>query len=341
MSIGDTATIGYSALDSSANEWTGDVKYTISNESTSGVVELSATSGLSVTLTAKKAGTATISVQDADENATADTALITVLADPERTELPVGNYTVDISYAGVLKDESVPASKDYEIKAKEGSGAGRVWYKNMTIAYSNVTASYATEYTFSKNGSASSATVTTTSEVAKVTQVVISYYNANRLTMTDASDNEIDVASSSSNVCTYALNSASFTLSSTSTATSIYLIEITFTVVDENEEFLSLVISKGTTASSFTEGDAPNHDGLTVHENYSTDGETISRYVDVTNDVTWNYSIEEIAANTTSYTVTATYGGHTSVAVTIDGFTVTALAKYTHVESQSELFDGI
>ena len=340
FSIGDTATLGYYALGTDGEDWTGDVTYAISNESTSGVVELSATSGASVTLTAKKAGTATISVQDKDQNATADSINVTVLADPTRTELPVGSYNVEISYSSVKAGDTVPTSQDYEIKAKEGSGAGRVWYKNMTIAYSNVTASYASEYTFSKNGSASTATVTTTSEAAKVTQVVINYYNANRLTMTDAGDNEIAVSSSSSNVCTYSLNSESFTLSSSSTATSIYYIHITFTVVDENEEFLSLVINKGTTATSFTEGDAPNHTGLTVHENYSTDGETISRYEDVTESVTWNYSIEEIAANTTSYTVTATYGGHTSAAVTIDGFTVTALAKYTHVTSQSELFDG-
>lgn len=340
MSIGDKATLGYSALDSNANEWVGDVTYSISNESVSGVVELSATTGVSVTLTAKKAGTARVSVQDTAGNADPDYVDVTVLADPERTELPIGSYNVEIDYSGVAKDDTVPASKEYEIKAKEGTGAGRVWYKNMTIAYSNVTASYANQYTFSKNGSASSATVTTTSESAKVTQVVISYYNANRLTMTDASDNEIDVASSSSNICTYALNSESFTLSSTSTATSIYYIHITFAVVDESEEFLSLVINKGSTATSFTEGDAPNHEGLTVHENYSTDGETISRFEDVTDSVTWNYSIETIAANTTSYTVTATYGGHTSAAVTIDGFTVTALAKYTHVTSQSELFDG-
>ena len=334
MSLGDTATLGYYALGTDANVWTGDVVYSISNESTSGVVELSATSGVSVTLTAKKVGTARVSVRDKDENATADYVDITVLADPERTELPVGNYDVDIDYSTVKKDDEVPASKSYEIKAKEGTGAGRVWYKNMTIAYSNVTASYDTEYTFSKDGSASTATVTTTSEVAKVTQVVISYYNGNRLTLTDASSNEISVASSVSNVCTYVLNSPSFTLSSTTTTTSIYSIQITFTAVNENEEFLSLVINKGVTASSFTEGDAPNAIGLTVHENYSTDGSSISRYEDVTESVTWNYSIETIGEKTTSYTVTATYGGHTSDPVTIDGFTVTPIAKYSLFESE-------
>ena len=333
MSIGDVASLGYYALGTDGNAWTGDVVYSVSNESTNGVVELSATSGVSVTLTAKKAGTARVSVRDKDENADADYVDITVLADPERTELPVGNYDVEIDYSGVKKDDEVPGSKSYEIKAKEGAGVGRVWYKNMTIAYSNVTASYATEYTFSKNGNPSTATVTTTSEVAKVTQIVISYWDSNRLTLTDAGSNEISVASSVGNVCTYNLNSASFTLSSTSTTTSIFSIQITFTVVNENEEFLSLVINKGETASSFTEGDVPNATGLTVHENYSTDGSSISRYEDVTASVTWNYSIETIGEKTTSYTVTATYGGHTSAPVTIDGFTVTPVAKYSIFES--------
>ena len=333
MSIGDTATLGYYALGTDGNKWTGDVVYSISNESTSGVVELSATSGESVTLTAKKVGTARVSVRDKDEKADADYYDVTVLPDPERTELPVGNYEVEINYSSVKKDDEVPASASYEIKDKEGTGAGRVWYKNMTIAYSNVTASYATEYTFSKNGNASSATITTTSEVAKVTEVVISYWDSNRLTLTDAGSNEIAIASSEGNVCTYNLNSASFTLSSTNTTTSIFSIRITFSVVNENEEFLSLVINKGETTSSFTEGDAPNATGLTVHENYSTDGSAISRYEDVTASVTWNYSIGTIGEKTTSYTVTATYGGHTSAPVTIDGFTVTPIAKYSLFES--------
>ena len=338
MSIGDIATLGYYGLDSSANEWTGDVTYTISNEkdasnnATTGVVELSATSGASVTLTAKKAGSARVSVQDDAGDAEADYVDITVLADPARTELPVGNYNVEIDYSSVVKDEAVPASKEYEIKAKEGTGAGRIWYKNMTIAYSNVTASYNSEYTFSKNGSASSATVTTTSETAKVTQVVISYYNSNRLTLTDASSNTIAVSSYTNNVCTYALNSDSFTLSSTSTATSILYIHITFTAADENEEFLSLVVSKSAgwstvTNGTYKDGQVPTNSGLVVTANYTTDGSTISRSEDVTAAVSnWAYNPSTLSTSDTSFTVIATWGGHNSSAFTVTGISVEAIS---------------
>ncbi len=344
MSIGDTVVLGYSALDGEANDWTGDVKYTISNESTSGVVELSATSGAQVTLTAKKAGTATVSVQDAAEKADPDSVTITVLADPERIELPVGSYTVTID-ASEEESSSVPETRDYEIKAKDG----RTWYQNLTVAFSNITVNTGyKEYVSAKTNGA--LTVTNHSN-AKISNVEIHYYKFENegvglyigddileptsSTGTSGSDNDLYRGYANVEGNTFALKNKNSQYDS-----KYYTVTITLTVVDESEEFLNLTIDKGATATSFTEGDAPSNQGLTVYENYSTDGETISRSEDVTSSAEWSYSIAKIAADTTSYTVTATYGGHTSAAVTVDGFTVTALSKYSRVQSQDELFDG-
>ena len=333
MSIGDTATLGYFALGTDGNEWNGDVVYSISNESSNGVVELSATSGTSVTLTAKKAGTARVSVQDKDKKADADYVDVTVLADPERIELPTGSYSVVID-ASKEGSSTLPPSREYEIKAKDG----RTWYQNLSVSFSNITVdtSYG-EYVSAKSNGA--LTVTNNSN-AKISNVKIHYYkyenegvgiyvNDSILTPTSSTgtsgtDNDLYRGYTNITGNTFALCNKNSDYTS-----KFFTVTITLTVANENEEFFSLVISKGTTATSFTEGDAPNATGLTVYENYTTDGSTISRSEDVTASVTWNYSIEAIAAKTTSYTVTATYGGHTSATVTIDGFTVIPVAKYS------------
>lgn len=346
FSIGDTATVGYFALGTDGEEWTGDVRYAISNESTSGVVELSATSGLSVTLTAKKAGTARISVQDDAANADPDYVDITVLADPERVDLPVGSYTVTISAADETSS-TVPATRDYEIKAKEGSGANRIWYRNLTVAFNGITV--LTNYDEYESAKTTGALTVTNNSNATISSVEVHYYkylndgvgiyvDDNMLTPTSStgsSGTDNDLYRGYTNITG---NSFALCNKNSSYTNKFFSITITLTVVDENEEFLNLAIIKGATATSFNEGDTPNHNGLTVRENYSTDGETVSRYEDVTASVTWNYSIEKIARRTKSYTVTATYGGHTSAAVTIDGFTVTEITKYSLFES--EIVDG-
>ena len=346
MSLGDTATLGYTAYDENLDAWEGDVTYSISNESTSGVVELSATSGASVTLTAKKVGTARVSVQDDAGNAEPDYVDITVLADPERVDLPVGSYTVTISAADETSS-TVPATRDYEIKPKEGSGAGRVWYRNLTVAFNGITV--LTNFDEYESAKTTGALTVTNNSNATISNVEVHYYkylndgvgiyvNDNMLTPTSStgtSGTDDDLYRGYTNITG---NSFALCNKNSSYTNKFYSVTITLTVVDENEEFLNLAIIKGATATSFTEGDAPNHNGLTVRENYSTDGETVSRYEDVTASVVWNYSIETIARRTKSYTVTATYGGHTSAAVTIDGFTVTELAKYSLFGS--EIVDG-
>lgn len=336
MSIGDKATLSYTAYDSELNEWTGDVTYSIATEldengdDTTGVVSLSATSGSSVTLTALKPGTAEISVQDKDQNATADTAIVTVLADPERLELPIGNYTVVID-ASEETSSTLPSSRDYEIKAKEG----RTWYQNLTVNFSGITV--LTNYGEYESAKSTGALTVTNNSNARISSVEVHYYkyendgvgvyvNDSILTPTSSTgtsgaDNDLYRGYTNITGNTFALCNKNSSYTS-----KFYTVTITLTVAEENEEFLSLVINKGATATSFTEGDVPNATGLTVHENYTTDGSTISRYEDVTSSVVWNYSVDEIAADTTSYTVTATYGGHTSEAVTIDGFTVNLLA---------------
>lgn len=337
MSIGDTATLGYYALGTDGNEWNGDVVYSISNESTSGVIELSATSGVSVTLSAKKVGTARVSVQDKDKNADADYVDVTVLPDPERIELPNGSYTVVID-ASAETSSTLPASRDYEIKAKNG----RTWYQNLTVNFSGITvlANYH-EYESAKTSGA--LTVINNSN-AKISSVEVHYYkfendgvgiyvNDSILTPTSSTgtsgtDNDLYRGYTNITGNTFALCNKNSDYTS-----KFYTVTITLTVADENEEFLNLVIDKGSTATSFVEGEAPNATGLTVYENYTTDGSTISRSEDVTSSVTWNYSVETIEKNTTSYTVTATYGGHTSASVTIDGFTVTPTFNCSLFES--------
>ena len=175
MSIGDKATLSYTAYDSELNEWTGDVTYSITTEldengdDTTGVVSLSATSGSSVTLTALKPGTAEISVQDKDQNATADTATVTVLADPERLELPIGNYTVVID-ASEETSSTLPSSRDYEIKAKEG----RTWYQNLTVNFSGITV--LTNYGEYESAKSTGALTVTNNSNARISSVEVHYY---------------------------------------------------------------------------------------------------------------------------------------------------------------------
>ena len=337
MSIGDSVTLGYSALDSEAEEWTGDVVYTISNESTSGVVELSATSGASVTLTAKKAGTATVSVQDEAGNADPDSVVVTVLSDPTRIDLPVGTYTVTISGADETSTE-LPASRDYEIKAKEGSGAGRVWYKNLTVVFSNITV--ITNYDEYESAKTNGALTVTNNSNATITNVEVHYYkylndgvgiyvNDSILTPTSSTgtsgtDNDLYRGYTNINGNTFALcnKNSSYT-------NKFYSVTITLTVADESEEFLSLVVSKSASWSTaengtYKNGQAPTNSGLVVTANYTQDGSTISRSEEVTSTVSnWAYSTASLSTGDTSFSVVATWSGHDSASFTVTGISVT------------------
>ncbi len=346
MSIGDTATLGYYALDGSANEWTGDVTYTISNEkdssnnTTTGVVELSATSGASVTLTAKKAGSARVSVQDDGGNADPDYVDITVLADPVRVDLPVGSYTVTISAANEASD-TLPATRDYEIKAKEGTGANRVWYRNLTVSFSNITV--LTSYHEYESAKTNGALTVTNNSNATISDVEVHYYkyendgvgiyvNDSILTPTSSTgtsgtDNDLYRGYTNITGNTFALcnKNSSYT-------NKFYSVTITLTVADENEEFHSLVVSKSndwTTANNGTykAGNSPTNSGLVVTANYSNNGGvSITRSEDVTAQVThWAYTPSTLSTSDTSFAVVATWDGHDSASFTVTNISVTSV----------------
>lgn len=335
MSIGDTATLGYYALDGSANEWTGDVTYTISNEkdpsnnTTTGVVELSATSGVSVTLTAKKPGSARVSVQDDAGNATPDYVDVTVLADPERIDLPVGDYSVTISISG--SGATIPETTSHEIKAKEG----RTWYKNLVLNYTDVSNSYNNEYTMTKSTGVIS---TTNNSNAVITTVEVDYYQYENATMyvgatPISSTAGTNSANTNSLMKVYTINAQNFSLKNedASHAQSFYSLKINFQVIDENEEFLSLVVSKSAgwstaTNGTYKDGDSPTNSGLVATANFTTDGETISRSEDVTSLVSnWTYNPATLSTGDTSFTVVATWSGHSSASFTVSNISVTAI----------------
>ncbi|MCR5309064.1 MAG: bacterial Ig-like domain-containing protein [Bacilli bacterium] len=322
VDIGYKTTLGYSGLDSNSEEWAGNVVYTTSDAS---IVTVNATTG---ELQAVAPGTANVTVY---ANAGVNNAkvesnpiTVTVLADPIREDLPVGIYNVNIDYSGVAKDDTVPSTVDYEIKAKEGSGEDRKWYKNMSVAYSNVSASYAHEYTWNEG----STMVMTNNSNGVVTGLEIKYYNSKRLNVTDSNNNVVNEVSDSSDVVTYSLNSSSFTLTGKEAGTSVYYVKVTMNVADENEDFLSLVVSKDSNwdKSSYKIGQTPVADGLIVTANYTVDGTTISRSEDVTASVnSWSFNPSELSLTDTSFTATASWGGYSSSAFTVTGISVSEI----------------
>ncbi len=324
LEIGNKVSLSYYGMDSDANEWIGDVVYVSSDENVATIDE----SGV---LTAFGAGTSNISVY---ANAGVDGAkvestpiTISVLADPDRVDLPIGTYQVNIDYSSVKKNDTVPASQTYDIKEKEGTGEDRIWYKNMSIAYSGVTAIFGEEYTFASD--TSTATITNNSN-AKITSVIIKYYDTKRLTLTDDSSNVISGAEDG-NVVTYNLSSTVFTLKGQTsvTNTSIYSMQITFSVVDESEQLLNLVIAKSASwnKTSYKEKESPSSDGLIVTANYTTDGSSISRSIDVTSQVsTWSFTPSVLSLADTSFSVVAVWNGYTSVSLTIEGITVESIS---------------
>lgn len=97
-----------------------------------------------------------------------DVTVSAVWKDITREDLPEGTYEVEVSYAGRT---SVPESGEYfDIKQPVGD----VYYKQMKVEYSNVTRSYANEYTMTKN---TNSTITVTSESnATIESVTIDFY---------------------------------------------------------------------------------------------------------------------------------------------------------------------
>ena len=328
MSIGDTATLGYTAYDEDLNDWTGDVTYSISNESTSGVVELSAHSGASVTLTAKKAGTARVSVQDDAGNATPDYVDVTVLADPERIDLPVGDYSVTISISG--SGATIPETTSHEIKPK----VGRTWYKNLVLNYTDITNAHANEYTMTKTTGIIS---TTNNSNAIITSVEIDYYQYENATMYAGSTPVSSTAGTNSENANslmkiYAVNAQNFSLKNESGyAQSFYSLKINLEVIDENEEFLNLVVSKSASWSTanngtYKEGQSPTNSGLVATANFTTDGSTISRSEDVTELVSnWAFTPSTLSTSDTSFNVVATWSGHNSASFEVTNISVEAI----------------
>ena len=332
LDIGDHVTLGYTAYDSELNDWTGDVVYSISNEkdannnTTTGVVSLSATSGASVTLTALKAGSARVSVQDADQNANADYFDVTVLADPERIDLPAGTYTVSLSVSG--SGATVGPTSSHEIKAKEG----RTWYKNLVLNYTDVENSYSNEFTMAKSTGIISST---NNSNAIITSIEVDYFGYENATMyvgstpissTPGTNSE----NASSLMKVYSINAQNFALKNenASHAQSFYSLKIHFEVVDENEEILSVVVSKGAgwNKTAYKTGDSPSNEGLVVTANYTTDGSTISRSADVTSSIAtsdWAFTPSTLSKGDTYFDVVATFDNVDSASFRVTGITVT------------------
>lgn len=86
----------------------------------------------------------------------------------------------------------------------------------------------------------------------------------------------------------------------------------------------SIAVSGTPTKTTYTEGDTFDPAGLTVTGTYS-DGNSAT----ITDGITWNVTPETLTAGTTSVSVTATAGGKTSVAYTVNGLTVNPIPTKT------------
>lgn len=167
VEIGQKVQFGYSALDDEANEWVGSVVYSSSNTNVATIDE----NGL---LTAVGEGNTTISVVDEDGNADADSTTITVLADPERINLPSDNYNFTITSGSKEKGTQL-TNENIELKAKEG----RTWYKNISVSYTDVAvnSTYQNEIELAKTTGEIQITNNSNAIIEKVTVHYYKYLN--------------------------------------------------------------------------------------------------------------------------------------------------------------------
>ena len=328
VEIGYNTTLSYYGLDSNGDEWVGDVTYTTSNSS---AVTVDAATG---EIHAVGAGSSNITVYamagESGAKVESEAVTITVLADPERVDLPVGNYSVNISASGKTKGDPIPDTS-FEIKAKEG----RKWYKNLTAAYTDMSVQYANEYSLEPS---TGQIVFTNNSNAKITSISVDWYITGNY-----SESDIYVGSSvtpathttgtggSGVVYIYALNTTESTVTisnpNTTYRSSFYSLTINFEVIDESEEFYSLVVSKSASwdKTTYKDGNAPSSEGLVATANYTRDeGQTISRSEDVTSLVSnWAFNPGTLHTGDTSFNVVATWDNHESASFTVTGITVT------------------
>lgn len=327
MDIGAKATLGYYGLDADGEQWTGDVTYVSSNTAVatiSGNVLTAVASGTTEVTVYANAGVAGAKVES-------DPIEIEVLADPERIDLPVGNYQVVISAEGKKKGDAIPETS-YEIKAKEG----RTWYKNLSVACTDVSVAYANEYSLDAS---TGAIAFTNNSNAKITTVSFDWYTDNGFAASD-----LYVGSSttpaehtagtggSGSVYIYTINAnENFRIANPSTEkkSSFYSVTINFEVVNESEKFHSLVVSKAegwstTVNGTYKNGAAPTNSGLVVTANFTEDeGQSISRSEVVTSQVSnWAYNPDTLHTGDTSFSVVATWSGHDSASFVVTNIVV-------------------
>lgn len=324
VEIGYTCELSYYGLDSEAEEWTGDVVYTSSNPSAVTVDE-------NGNLEAVAAGYSDITVYAnagaGGSKVESNPVRVTVLADPERIDLPIGNYSVNISASGKSKGDPIPDTS-FEIKPKEG----RTWYKNLTASYTDMSVQYSNEYSLEPS---TGAIAFTNNSNAKITTVTIDWYTDNGYEASDlyvgssATPASYTTSSGSGTVYIYSLNTDEdirISNPSDSKRSSFYTMTINFEVADESEEFYSLVVSKDPSwdKTTYKDGQSPSNEDLVVTANFSNDGgETITRSVDVTSQVSnWAYTPSTLHTGDTSFSVVATWSEYESSAFSVTGITV-------------------
>lgn len=254
------------------------------------------------------------------------------------SDIPTGTYSVNIDYTNVKKNDTVPATVDYSIKAD----ADGKHYKKATVAYTSATASYNSEYTWALDGTM----VFTNPSNAKVTSVIINHYDSKRFTVTDDAEQTVPVASASDNLVTYNFsNTKGFVLTASTDKTSAYSIEVVLKVVDDRETLKGIEIEKGTVKTQYKVGQSPSLDGITVIASYYIE-EEFSRSEDVTNVATITTNPEVLSESDTSFTVFASYEGKEAESVTITGVSVTgftgpiANGRYFILDSDDNVLSG-
>lgn len=324
LDIGAQQQLDYYGLDSEAEVWRGNVFYTTSNSS---VATVSAT-GL---LEAVGEGTADITVYAnagvSGAKVESEPITVTVLANPERINLPQGIYPVTISASEKKKYDPVDVG-EFEIIAK----SGRTWYKNFNISITDVTTAYASEYVLAAGSGIYSITNNSNAKIKSlsVDWFIGSGHGAADLFVGSSTTPASYTEGSGGTGTVYNYNletSENIRLDATSADAScgFYSLTVTFEVSNEEEEFLSLVVSKGPSWSKTTYkvGETPVSTGLIATANYTIDGETISSSVDVSSVVTnWSFNPSKLSLNDTSFTVTASWDSHTSAAFVVTGITV-------------------
>ena len=149
-----------------------------------------------------------------------------VTPEPTREDLPVGDYEVEVSYAGRT---SVPTEEYFEIKEP----VGETYYKRLKIEYVGVQFLYSNEYTMPKNNPGKKISVSTDSN-AKITSVEVNWYQYENATVYIdgvASSTPSGAKGDNENKISYNINANNFELvNNTNYAQSLWGMKISLSV---------------------------------------------------------------------------------------------------------------